>query len=163
MRAACLVACLALSAFASAQSARAHAGAVGERAPNFSLESPNGSLIILSRFNDRPVFINFFASWCAPCRQELPAITDRYGRYGSRVMFIGVDEQETAQVVKTFTARSAIRFPVGIDSGAVGARYGVGALPQSVFLDRHGIVRLVWHGSMTPRALQRGLSLIDAP
>jgi thiol-disulfide isomerase/thioredoxin len=157
----CLVsACLLAAAAVRPAAATDKTARVGNVAPAFNLEDADGRQIDSRRFANRPMYINFFASWCPPCKQELPNVVRQYPRFRGRVAFIGVDEQESPAAVKAFLRRMRIEYPVGIDAGAAGAVYGVASLPQSVFVDRHGIVRRIWRGFMPPSVFAQSMALI---
>jgi|SRR5579863_5835159 len=134
--------------------------AVGMPAPPFRLEALSGGNIQSSRLRGRPILLNFFASWCPPCKLELPYIVRSYPAYAARVAFIGADEQESAAVVTAFAKREGISYAIGIDEGRAAADFEVGAIPVSVFIDRRGIVRAVNRGYLTPTLLRQDLALI---
>jgi peroxiredoxin len=132
----------------------------GVPAPAFRLEGFDGSVVALARFSGRPLFINVFASWCPPCREEFPRIVSAQRRYGSRVAFLGVSTQEAAAPARRFASDMHATFPIAIDRGRMGIAYGAVSLPDSYFVDRHGIVRAVVHGPLDPRTLERDLAEI---
>lgn len=147
--------------FASAQRAQASPVIkVGGPAPSFIVHGLDGSRISLGAFRGQPIFINFFATWCPPCKLELPHIVDRFGQYRSSVTFIGLDEQETPDAVKAFVKQMGMAYTIGIDEGNVAAAYLVQAIPVSIFIDRAGIVRAINRGYLTPTLLQQDLTLI---
>ncbi len=150
------IAALALAAPASAS----EVAAAGKRAPAFRLADLRGAPVTLERFRGRPLYINVFASWCPPCRTELPAIVAAHARYGDRVGFLGVDAQEPSAAARRFIAQMKIAFPVALDRGQMAVSYGAAALPDSYFVDRAGVVRAVVHGPIAPAALERDLALI---
>ncbi|MBC5826311.1 MAG: TlpA family protein disulfide reductase [Candidatus Eremiobacteraeota bacterium] len=134
---------------------------IGKPAPNFSVEDLHGKPVVLNAYRSRPIFITVFATWCSPCRKELSYVVRRFPRYRSRVVFVGIDEQESPSIVKAFAASLSLPFGVGIDPGAVAVDYGVRALPLSVFIDRDGIVRALVRGSLRPPIFERDIALID--
>jgi cytochrome c biogenesis protein CcmG, thiol:disulfide interchange protein DsbE len=144
----------------SVGSALAATVTVGKPAAAFRLEALAGGNIDSSRLHGRPVLLNFFASWCPPCKLELPYIVRAYPLYASRVAFVGVDEQESATIVSAFARREHISYEIGIDEGRAAADFGVGAIPVSVFIDRGGIVRAINRGYLTPTLLRQDLALI---
>jgi cytochrome c biogenesis protein CcmG/thiol:disulfide interchange protein DsbE len=133
---------------------------VGHPAPAFRLADLHGTAVTLGRFHGKPLYINVFASWCPPCRTELPQIVTAHGRYRDRVTFLGVDAQETAGTAQRFAGEMKIGFPVVIDRGQMAVSYGAASLPESVFIDRNGIVRALVHGAIAPADLERDLALI---
>ncbi len=135
--------------------------AIGREAPAFILEDVNGRQIALRKLSGHPLFINVFASWCPPCKREIPNFVRQYPHYRGRVTFLGIDEQESPTAVTAFLRQMHIGYLVGIDPGAVGARYGVSSLPQSIFIDKRGIVRAIWRGFMPPNVFLNNLALIE--
>ena len=137
--------------------------AVGKPAPAIDLETLNGTKISLAHFKGKPVYVNFFASWCQPCKQELPFIVKQYPALKSRAVFLGVDELEAPAQVGPFAKREGITYPIVIDPGGVGAAYQIDTLPKSIFIDREGIVRAVWRGFIPPATFKKNMDLITAP
>ncbi len=121
---------------------------VGEPAPDFALKSASGENLRLSEYRGEVVMINFWATWCGPCRQEMPLLDelyDRYQRVGFRLLGVNIDDdrQQAMQMVKELD----VSFPVLFDSEKdVSKRYQVQAMPVTVLLDRSGKVRYVHHG-----------------
>jgi len=83
-----------------------------------------------------------------------------YPAYRGKVVFLGLDQEESPDLVRPFLKQYEIQYQVGIDEGQVGSDYGVAAIPQSVFIDRHGVVRAIWRGYMPPKILSQNLALI---
>jgi thiol-disulfide isomerase/thioredoxin len=134
---------------------------VGKPAPPFFVRSLDGKFVGRTALHGRAAFINVFATWCGPCRIEIPAIVAAYPRYRARVAFFGVDEQEPASKVAPFVKRMHVPYAIGIDEGQMAATYGASSIPHSVFVDKHGIVRAVFSGPLTTAQLQRDMALID--
>jgi len=133
---------------------------IGKAAPAFSYTALDGKRQTSAQFRGRPMFVNFFATWCPPCKLELPNIVKDYPAYRGRVIFLGLDQEESPELVRPFLKQYEIQYHIGIDEGQVGADYGVAAIPQSVFIDRHGVVRAIWRGYMPPKILSQNLALI---
>jgi len=127
--------------------------AVGSAAPGFTLRRLDGIETRLSDYAGRPVFINFWASWCGPCRTERPEIIAAYQRHeesGLAVLAIDNTELDIVDDVRAFVDEFELPFPVLLDeSGDVIQEYGVLGLPTSVFIDAEGVVRGVSAGPMT--------------
>jgi thiol-disulfide isomerase/thioredoxin len=153
---------ISLVAYARIAAAADQSLAVGNPAPAIDLETLSGSKISLAHFKGKPVYVNFFASWCGPCKQELPYIVKQYPSLKARIVFLGVDELEAMAQVGPFAKHMGIAFPIVIDPGSVGAAYQIDTLPKSVFIDRQGIVRAVWRGFMTPAIFKKYTDLIAA-
>ncbi len=139
----------------------AQIAAVGKAAPQFAFTALDGARLTSSTFTGRPLFVNFFATWCPPCKQELPNIVKSYPSYKGRVIFLGLDQEESPDLIKPFLKQYSIQYLVGIDEGQVGADFGVAAIPQSVFIDKHGVVRAIWRGYMPPDVFARDMALIS--
>ncbi len=116
----------------------------GFLAPDFTLISTDGETFTLSELRGTPVIVNFWATWCPPCRAEMPAFEEVWQRYGrGDVLVLGVNQGESSGAVVGF-ARNYIRtsFPLLLDQRTeVGAIYGVRALPTTVFVDREGRIQ----------------------
>jgi cytochrome c biogenesis protein CcmG/thiol:disulfide interchange protein DsbE len=122
-----------------------------------------GQRVSLAAYAGRPVIINFFASWCAPCQRETPALARFYRQAGDRVTIIGVDSNDPAGRALRFVRQAGVRYPVGADPfpAATTTSYGVIALPQTFFLDaRHRIVKRVF-GAVTEKELSAGVALMN--
>lgn len=131
--------------------------ALDQAAPAFELKDVDGAPISLAQFRGKPVFLNAFATWCPPCKHELPEIVERYPHYKDRIVFIGIDEQEDAELVKPFLKRFGIAYRVALDPGDVAEHYAITSLPQSFFIDKTGVVRAMYRGFMTPDVLESNL------
>ncbi len=120
----------------------------GRDAPDFVLKSATGENIRLSEYRGDVVMINFWATWCGPCRQEMPLLDDLYGRY-KRVGFslLGVNIDDDSRRAMQMVQELGVSFPVLFDeSKEVIKLYEVEAMPVSVLVDREGKVRYVHHG-----------------
>lgn len=135
---------------------------VGRRAPEIALPSIEGGQLSLSALLGKPVVVNFFATWCVPCRKELPAFQEKAGQYADRgLSFLLVDMQEDPDDVATFLGDLGVTLPAVVDaSGEVVKTYRVRALPTTFFVDRAGVVRFAQLGQLDPRALDDGISTI---
>lgn len=126
------------------------------RAPDFTLYDNRGRVVQLSDFkNEKPVFINFWATWCPPCRREMPAMQDLYERRGAEVEILAVNYLESRPQVAEFMHELELDFPVLMDvNGDVNGRYSVWSYPTSVFVDRDGIVRGRFIGELTVQMME---------
>jgi thiol-disulfide isomerase/thioredoxin len=136
----------------------------GAQAPNFSLELiANGQgTVSLDKYKGKGVYLNFFASWCVPCKAEVPSIAQLSKVYAKRgVVVIGVDELESPDAARSFVARFKLPYPVGLDdSGALGASYGIIGMPLSVFIGRDGKIAMRRSGQLTETQIRAGLDQI---
>jgi len=131
----------------------------GQVAPAFSLPAVNGGTISLSSLRGKPVYLNFFASWCVPCNEEAPEIGKLSARYKSRgLVVLGVNELESAQKAKEFLAKYHLPYNAVVDDdGTAGKDYGAVGLPVHVFIDRSGIVKTIRLGEMDPDEIRTAI------
>jgi peroxiredoxin len=111
--------------------------------PAFALPDLTGKTVRLGDFRGRLVFLNFFATWCGPCREEMPAL-ERIHRIhkGQGLVVLAVDMQESAKTVRAFRDDLKLTFPLVLDAdGVVGLKYGARALPVSFLINRNGSIR----------------------
>jgi cytochrome c biogenesis protein CcmG/thiol:disulfide interchange protein DsbE len=121
--------------------------------------------ISLAALAGKPVIINFFASWCAPCKRETPMLASFYRQHGGKVLVIGVDSNDETGPALKFARTAGIGYPVAVDPfpSSVTVSYGVEALPQTFFLNaQHKIVRHVV-GDLTERELTSWAASLAAP
>jgi peroxiredoxin len=126
----------------------ASSGLEGQAAPDFALKSSSGENLRLSEFRGNVVMINFWATWCGPCRQEMPLLDELYTRY-ERVGFnlLGVNIDDDSRRAMQMIEELGVNFPVLFDSRKeVSKLYEVEAMPVTVLVDREGNVRYVHHG-----------------
>lgn len=137
----------------------------GSPAPNFDLQTIDGKDVRLSDFTGKPVLINTWATWCPPCRLEMPGIQAAYEQYqGQGLVVLGIDltVQDNLSQVPEFIREFKLTFPILLDvTGDVSARlYGLRGLPTSFFIDRSGTLRLIQIGGMTSEQLNENLAVI---
>ncbi len=116
---------------------------VGHPAPDFTLTTWDGKQVHLAALKGQPVVLNFWASWCDPCKAELPLLEHAWQSYHAEgVVFIGVNYQDQAQAAQQFLQKYHVTYPTGPDtSGTMSAQYGVNNIPTTIFIDRAGIVQ----------------------
>lgn len=152
------------SAFYSAYSNDDSIVAVGKPAPDFTLSNLEGNDVRLSDLRGKGVFINFWATWCAPCKREMPLMEKHYLEVkdeGIEILAVNIAESQLA--VSSFIDRLGVTFPILLDSSpdrVVTQRYGVGALPASYFVDKDGMVVGHYVGEMSESILKQHLDLI---
>lgn len=137
---------LVFSVFAA--SSLAGSGLTGQVAPDFALKSSSGENLRLSEYRGDVVMVNFWATWCGPCRQEMPLLDELYSRY-QRVGFslLGVNIDDDSRKAMNMISELGVSFPVLFDSRKeVSKLYEVNAMPVTVIIDREGNVRHVHHG-----------------
>ena len=128
--------------------------AVGQPAPDFTLPTLEGDAVSLSDYRGRPVLMNFWATWCAPCRQEMPELVRAYNTHqeaGFVVLAVDLTDQDSLDDVRAFVEEFDMTFPVLLDeTGAVyNELYRLLGLPMSVFVDREGVITRIHIGIMT--------------
>lgn len=131
----------------------------GFAAPEVELESLDGGRVRLSDLRGQVVVLNVWASWCPPCRAEMPALQALHEqRGGDGVVVLGVNStiQDSEQAVRDFSSEYALTFPIGLDRDGQATRlYQVRALPSTFFIDRQGIIRrVVVGGPLDPSVLE---------
>ncbi len=126
---------------------------VGDLAPDFSSQTIDGAPVRLSQYRGKPVLLNFWATWCTACQDEMPLIqrASELGKGPGLVVLAVNYEQPNATSIKTFLASVNAHFPAVYDpAGQIAAEYGVTVgLPVSVFIDRSGRVSYIQVGQMT--------------
>lgn len=123
----------------------------GSLAPGFSLENIHGEVISLNETLGQPVLINFWATWCAPCRIEMPFIQDRFERYQEDgLAVLAVDFDEPKEDVRFFGEELDLTFELLLDPGGkIQSLYRILGYPTSFFVDRDGLIRVKHIGVMT--------------
>lgn len=122
-----------------------------------------GSTVSLASYAGQPVIVNFFASWCAPCKRETPLLARYYESHAGHVNVVGIDANDQQAAALSFIAKAGVRYPVGWDPfpASTTTSYGVYALPQTFFLNAdHRIVAHVM-GALTARALAGDVALMN--
>lgn len=129
----------------------------GFTAPDFKLGLMDGGTVTLSELKGKVVLVNFWTSWCPPCRKEMPAIESVYRSYkdlGLVVIGLNLTAQDSKQAAALFAQEVGVTFPIALDlDNSVGNLYRVTALPTSFFIDRKGVIRSVIVGGPMSEAL----------
>ncbi|MEO6398883.1 MAG: TlpA disulfide reductase family protein [Tepidiformaceae bacterium] len=132
----------------------------GRAAPNFKLRTPEGGELQLSDLRGDFVLLNFWASWCGPCRGETPDLQALYMRSQPNaamagLVILGVNQQEEPEPVRAFVAEFGLTYPIALDrSGEVSDAYRVGrGLPMSFLVNPSGVIEQIYYGRLTPEKL----------
>ncbi len=138
------------SAWPSFTDAAPTAAAPGSGAPaqDFSLASRGGARLSLSQYRGQVVMINFWATWCGPCRQEMPLLDAMYRKYKPMgFTIIGVNVEPDSKAAEAFLGKTPVTFPIAFDPDSkVSSMYSVQGMPSSIIVDRKGNVRVVHRG-----------------
>ena len=128
---------------------------VGKPAPPFDMELYGGGELSYGPESGTPVVLNFWASWCPPCREESPLLERAWRQYEDRgVLFVGVDTQDTEEAAQAYIDEFSLTFPNGLDAdGEITVAYGVVGLPVTFFIGSDGVVKRRWVGALTESQL----------
>jgi cytochrome c biogenesis protein CcmG, thiol:disulfide interchange protein DsbE len=141
---------------------------VGHAAPDFSLAmlrtGTGKNTFSLSNYKGKPIVLNFWASWCAPCKEEAPLLQNTWKQVqtqGKDVVILGIDFQDSKNDSLSFLQAYNITYPIVLDAdGSVASTYGVTSLPQTIFINRNGMVTSREPRELTAQVLSNNLQLI---
>ena len=137
---------------------------VGQPAPDFTLLDMDGKAVRLSDYKGRPVLINFFATWCTPCREEMPDLEAAWKAYKERgfvILAVNLTDQDNVADVAKYVKDLQLTFPVVLDkSGSVSTLYRVGPIPSSYFVGKDGVLSAVQIGAMSRQTIEKRLAKI---
>ena len=135
-----------------------------QKAPDFVVTDREGNTVMLSDFFGKPIVLNFWASWCGPCKQEMPGFQNMYEKYGDEVEFLMVNLTQGRETMKTATAfldGAGYRFPVYFDQeGIAGYVYGASSIPLTYLIDRDGYLIARAPGSLSEEKLEQGIQIL---
>jgi cytochrome c biogenesis protein CcmG/thiol:disulfide interchange protein DsbE len=134
--------------------------AQGEPAPDFTVTLLDGSKASLSDLRGQVVVLNFWASWCNPCRQEAPALQRVWETYRDRgVLFVGVSYKDAEDASRAFVQEFGLTYPNGTDlKGDIGRTYGVTGVPETFIIDAQGRVARFYLGEIQAEELAQSLA-----
>ena len=136
-------------------------------APDFTVLDADGQERTLSEFVGKPVILNFWASWCGPCKSEMPDFQEAYEKYGGEIHFLMVNctgGRETVDSAKAFIQEEGYTFPVYFDTTYEAASaYGASSIPMTIFIDANGDLVTYGVGALSPDLIQKGIDMIYTP
>jgi cytochrome c biogenesis protein CcmG, thiol:disulfide interchange protein DsbE len=140
----------------------AEAFGIGAPAPPLTVPQLGGGDISLAALEGKPVWVNFMATWCPPCRDELPLMNGYAARYADTgLVILAIDVKEDEAAVDAFVREMKVTFPVGLDTdGAAQAEWGAYAMPVHFWVDADGVVRDGALGGIGPDIMAQGLETI---
>ena len=154
-----LVACAVLSAYGGAGHAQEPVSLVGKRAPELSLQDLYGARVDLAKDRGKVLLLNFWATWCGPCKVEMPRFMQwqkQYGAQGFEVIGVSIDDSE--QPAQAFVEKLHLNYPVVMGNAKLGELYGgVLGVPVTFLIDRAGVVRARFDGEEHLPAEERQL------
>jgi thiol-disulfide isomerase/thioredoxin len=130
---------------------------VGYPAPQLSLTDLAGNQVAFENLRDKVVLVNNWATWCPPCREEMPTLEAYYQAHMDKgFTLVAVDSGEPAEVVVRFVEDYSLTFPIWLDPGAKALRaFRNNSLPSSYVIDREGVIRLTWTGAISRDMLEK--------
>ena len=129
---------------------RGPAQVIGQNMPGLTVARLGGGTLALNDFRGRDVLVNVWATWCGPCRREMPALERLAKAENGRLLVVAIDQGEDPAAVKPYAQRFGITFPVGLDADQqVGTVLHMVGMPSSFFVDRSGVIRDAVDGEMT--------------
>jgi thiol-disulfide isomerase/thioredoxin len=129
---------------------RGPAQVIGQSLPRLTVARLGGGTLALNELRGRDVLVNVWATWCGPCRREMPALERLAKAENGRLLVVAIDQGEDPAAVTPYTRRFGITFPVGLDADQqVGTVLHMVGMPSSFFVDRSGVIRDAVDGEMT--------------
>lgn len=137
---------------------------VGDTAPNFTLQDVDGKQHTLTDYKGQGIVLNFWGTWCEPCKKEMPAFDKHYQTFKDKgVKLLAINVAESDYAVKTFMKQYGMTFPVAIDtSKSVLRAYNIDPLPTTMLIDEHGKIVKIITGEMTDEEIKNNMKMIQA-
>jgi len=127
----------------------------GKPAPDFTLKRlDNGETVSLTQFKGRPLVLNFWSTWCGPCKMEHPVLSWGAREFGSQVQFLGIVNEDTKGNAEAYVRENGSSYPQLLDTeGLIGVDYGIAGVPETYFVDAQGIIREKYAMPIDPQTL----------
>lgn len=134
---------------------------IGAHAPDFTTETLDGKTVNLKSLRGKPVVLNFWATWCPPCRAEMPMLQQAYDSHKGQYTMLAVNDGEPTNQVQAFIQEKGFTFTVLLDPGQrIVRKYQIQGFPTTFFIDSQGVIRYMHVGMLTPSTLASGLKSI---
>ena len=135
-------------------------------APDFTVYDAGGNTVKLSDYRGKPVVLNFWASWCGPCKAEMPHLQSMYNQYGGSVIFLMINltdgSRETKQSAQSFISTNGYTFPIYFDTQrSASTAYGISSIPSTFFISKAGDIQSRQIGQISASALESGIHSIQ--
>jgi len=136
----------------------------GDVAPDFTLKTFDGRSVSLSDYGGKPVVLNFWASYCIPCREEFPLFREQLAKHPGKFVVLGVDAKDIESDAKDFAKEQKATWPIVVDTdNDVAKAYGVGAVPQTFFIKPNGKVALRYYAGIPDDKWPSAIARITQP
>ena len=123
---------------------------IGAAAPSFDEPTVNGPNLTMASLTGKPVYLNFFATWCPPCNEEAPDVNAVQAEFKTQgLQVVGIDVLENTKKAEQFVSQHHLNYPAVVDTGALRDAYNINGMPVHVFIDRTGVVKKIEIGELS--------------
>ncbi|ULG71046.1 thiol-disulfide oxidoreductase ResA [Macrococcus brunensis] len=155
---------IAFIVYSTVTQSKSKAVGVGDDAPEFELQKMDGSTVKMSDYKGKGVILNFWGTWCEPCKREMPALSENYEEYkGKDVEVLAIHLRKTPQQVEQFFSglKKEVHLPVAYDNdNEVADAYGIDPLPTTVVIDKNGKVKAIHKGEMNDQTIKNYMNSV---